>query len=174
MRGMVGLVSGELGGAWPRGVCAVARGASRSARRFRPRRLFLAVTNGGGRSWFLVEAFEHARRDGQHNKPCRSTLWRRLSSFSAGLGSRLPCAGKGGGMLWETARLTSHPQRRTKCRATVWRRLSFSAGRGSRPCARSVLWTRSKQHSASRTRWQPTSLLSDCKSYSAGAKHASS
>ena len=29
----------ELGGAWLRGVCAVARGASRSARRFRPRRL---------------------------------------------------------------------------------------------------------------------------------------
>jgi hypothetical protein len=38
----VGLVSDELGGACaPRRVCAVARGASRSARRFRPRRLFL-------------------------------------------------------------------------------------------------------------------------------------
>ena len=35
VRGVVGLVSGELGGAWLRGVCAVARGASRSARRFR-------------------------------------------------------------------------------------------------------------------------------------------
>ena len=40
LRSPAALVRCELGGAWLRGVCAVARGASRSARRFRPRRPF--------------------------------------------------------------------------------------------------------------------------------------
>ena len=42
LRSPAALVRCELGGAWLRGVCAVARGASRSARRFRPRRPFLS------------------------------------------------------------------------------------------------------------------------------------